>query len=322
MMAGYVQGMRIGHWTDAAAGTGCTVIMPPPRTVGAVDVRGGGASTRETDLLSPYASVQEVTALLFTGGSAFGLSAAAGVVDWCRERDIGYDVGGMATVPIVPAAVIFDLGTTGNARHPRAEDAYAACEAMREGPPARGSVGAGTGATVGKLLGRDGLCKGGVGFAACTTYDGCTVAALVVVNAFGDVFDEAGGVLAGAWRPDMGFVNAPRYALEAPPAHPRLTVGGNTTLACIMTDAALTKPDSGQVARMGAAGLTRVIAPVNTPLDGDAVFVLASGARPGAAVPCGIAAAAAVEGAIRDAVRQATSVRGIPTAAERRAAGP
>lgn len=314
----WVPGVRVGHWTDREAGTGCTVILPPPGTVGAVDVRGGGPGTRESDLLAPVASVQEVTALLFTGGSAYGLSAAAGVMDWCRERGLGYDVG-IATVPIVPAAVIFDLGITGDARHPGPADAYAACEALAEGPPPRGSVGAGTGATVGKLLGREGLCKGGFGVAAVTTYDGATVAALAVVNAFGDVFDERGAVLAGAWDPRLGFVDAPRHALETPPAHPRLAVG-NTTLVCVVTDARLSKTEATQVARMAAAGLTRVIAPVNTPLDGDVVYVLATGTRPGAPVPCGIGAAAATEAAIRDAVRRATPVRGVPTAAMRRAA--
>ncbi len=318
----WIPGVRVGHWTDREAGTGCTVVMPPPGTVGGVDVRGGGASTRETELLSPLAGVQEVTAVLLTGGSAFGLSAASGVVQWCRERGLGYDVGGMATVPIVPAAVIYDLGTTGGRRHPGPEDAREACEAMREEAPARGSVGAGTGATVGKLLGRPGLCKGGLGVAVRGTYDGCTVIAIVVVNAFGDVFDETGAVLAGAWRPDMGFVDAPRYALEAPPLHPRLVVGGaHTTLVCVVTDAALTKTEASQLARMATSGMARAIAPVGTPLDGDVTFALATGARPGAMVACGIAAGVAVEDAVRDAVRSATSVRGIPTAADRRAAG-
>jgi L-aminopeptidase/D-esterase-like protein len=290
-----------------------------------VDVRGGGASTRETDLLAAVSAVSGVTALLLTGGSAFGLSAAAGVVDWCAERGIGHDVG-MARVPIVPAAVIFDLGITGVARVPGPEDARAACDALAEGPPARGSVGAGTGATVGKYFGREGWCKGGLGVASCGTSEGATVVAIAVVNAFGDVFDEEGRVLAGAWEEGIGFVDVPRHALTAPSRHPRLVagVGGgapeNTTLVCVVTDATLTKVEATQMARMAAAGLTRTVAPVNTPFDGDVVFALATGERPGTAIACGIAAATATEAAIRDAVRSATSLRGVPTAAERRAA--
>ena len=154
-----VPGVAVGHLTDAEAGTGCTVVLPPRGTVGAVDVRGGGPSARETDLLSPFASVPDVTALLLTGGSAFGLSAAAGVERWCEERGLGHETG-PARVPIVPAAVIFDLGITGNARRPGPDDAYAACAAAGTGPHPVGSVGAGTGATVGKLLGAGRLVQG------------------------------------------------------------------------------------------------------------------------------------------------------------------
>lgn len=318
-VSGWIPGLRVGHWTDAAAGTGCTVVVPPTGTVAGVDVRGGGASTREGDLLGPLSSVPGITALLLTGGSAYGLSAAAGVVDWCREHGLGHDVG-FTRVPVVPAAVIFDLGISGDARHPGPADARAACEALHEGPPARGSVGAGTGATVGKLFGRDGWCKGGFGVAAATTYAGGTVVAMAVVNAFGDVFDERGAVLAGAWQDGIGFVDAPRHALECPPTHPRLAPG-NTTLVCVVTDAILDRTGAGQVARMAAAGVARAIAPVNTPLDGDVVYVLATGGRVGGVVPDGLAAAAATEAAIRDAVRSATRVRGVPSAAERRAAG-
>ena len=167
-------------------------------------MRGGGPSARETDLLSPFASVPDVTALLLTGGSAFGLSAAAGVERWCEERGLGHETG-PARVPIVPAAVIFDLGITGNARRPGPDDAYAACAAAGTGPHPVGSVGAGTGATVGKLLGQDGWCKGGLGAASVRLRDGTTVAALAVVNAFGDVLDERGEVLAGAWAPGPGL---------------------------------------------------------------------------------------------------------------------
>jgi L-aminopeptidase/D-esterase-like protein len=206
-------GFRIGNWTDADAGTGCTVIVPPAATVGAVDIRGGGASTRETELLAPHTPLSEVTALLLSGGSAFGLDAAAGVVRWCREQKIGYDVG-IARIPIVPAAVVFDLGISGNLRHPGPDDAYAACVAAAARPPECGSVGAGTGATVGKLFGCEGWCKGGLGTAAAQALDGARVAVIAVVNAFGDILDETGGVLAGAWREPDGFVDARRAGIR------------------------------------------------------------------------------------------------------------
>ena len=154
-MVSGIEGVRVGHWTDAAAGTGCTVILPPPGTVGAVEVRGGGPATRETELLAPLSSVHDLTALLFTGGSAFGLDAASGVVRWCEDHGLGHETG-IARVPIVPAAAIYDLGITANARRPGPDDGYAACEAAAPGPHAVGSVGAGTGATVGKLRGQAG----------------------------------------------------------------------------------------------------------------------------------------------------------------------
>ena len=312
-----VEGFRVGHWTDAAAGTGCTVIVPPPETVAAVDVRGGGPGARETDLLAPLASVQHATALLFTGGSAFGLDAAGGVMRWCEEEGLGYDVGPVR-VPIVPAAVIFDLGVTENARRPGAEEGYAACVAASGGPHALGSVGAGTGATVGKLRAKAGWCKGGVGTAVRRLHDGATVAVLVVANAWGDVLDERGEVLAGAADPEGGFLGAAARVLELPPEHPRLAAPEATTLACVATDARFTRVEAGQVARMAQAGLCRAVSPVNTPFDGDAVFCLATGARPASVLAVGVAAADALAAAVRDGVRRATAVRGVPTAAQRR----
>lgn len=316
-----VEGVRVGHWTDAAAGTGCTVILPPPGTIGAVEVRGGGPATRETELLSPLSSVPDVTALLLTGGSAFGLDAATGVVRWCEEQGIGHETG-IARVPIVPAAAIFDLGITGNARRPGPDDGYAACRAAAPGPHAVGSVGAGTGATVGKLRGQAGWCKGGLGAASRTLFDGTRVTALAVVNCWGDVLDESGGVLAGAFDPERGFLVASERVIDSPPVHPRLAAPGNTTLACVVTDGRLSRADAGMVARMSHAGMARAVSPVHTPIDGDAAFCLATGTRPVSVFACGVAAAEAVAAAIRDAVRHATAVRGVPTAAERRSAIP
>jgi L-aminopeptidase/D-esterase-like protein len=285
-------------------------------TVGGVDVRGGGPGTRETDLLGPLATVAQVTALVFAGGSAFGLDAASGAVRWCEEQGLGFDVG-FARVPIVPSAIIFDLGMSANGRRPGADDGYRACQAASPEPHAVGSVGAGTGATVGKLLGREGWCKGGLGSATRTTYDGATVAALCVVNAFGDIIDERGEVLAGAWHPDHGFVRAWEHALTHPASHPRLEAPESTTLCCIATDGRLTKSEATHVARMAQAGICRAVSPVHTPLDGDVSYCLATGQRPVSVTTCGIAAAEAAAAAVRDAVLQATSVRGVPTGPER-----
>lgn len=314
-----VPGVRVGHWSDAAAGTGCTVVLPPPGTVGAVEVRGGGPATRDVDLLAPLASVAEVTALLLSGGSAFGLDAASGVMRWCEERGLGHDTIA-ARVPIVPTACIFDLGITGNARRPGPDDGYAACAAATEGPHAVGSVGAGTGATVGKLRAREGWCKGGLGAGARRLHDGTIVAALAVVNAWGDIIDERGEVIAGAVGEDGRFVRAWERVIDSPPMHPRLAAAEHTTLVCVVTDARLTRPEAAIVARMTHDGLARAVAPVHTPIDGDAAFCLATGARPASAFTVGVAAAEAASAAIRDAVRHATSVRGVPTGAERAAA--
>jgi L-aminopeptidase/D-esterase-like protein len=314
-----VAGVRVGHWTDADAGTGCTVVLPPPGTVAAVEVRGGGPATRETELLGPYSAVQSITALLLTGGSAFGLAAASGVVAWCEERGLGHETG-IAPVPVVPAAAVYDLGITANARRPGPEEGYAACEAAAHGPHAVGSVGAGTGATVGKLRGRDGWCKGGLGAGARTLYDGVSVSALAVVNAWGDVLGRDGEVIAGASHPDRGFLVASERVVDSPPEHPRLAAPTNTTLACVVTDARLTRVEAAMVARMAHSGMARAVSPVHTPIDGDAAFCLATGERPASVFACGVAAAEAVADAVRDAVTSATTVRGVPTGAERRAA--
>lgn len=318
-MVSAIEGVRVGHWTDAAAGTGCTVIVPPPGTMGAVEVRGGGPATRETALLDPLSAVEGVTALLLTGGSAFGLDAASGVVRWCEERGLGHDTG-VARVPIVPAAAIYDLGISGNGRRPGPAEGYAACEAARAGVHAVGSVGAGTGATVGKLRGQAGWCKGGLGAAGLTLHDGVNVAAIVVVNAWGDVLDESGQVLAGAFDPERGFLVATDRVIDSAPQHPRLGAPSNTTLACVVTDGRLTRAEAAMVARMAHAGMARAVSPVHTPIDGDAAFCLATGTRPASVFACGVAAAEAVSAAIRDAVRSATAVRGVMTGADRRSA--
>jgi L-aminopeptidase/D-esterase-like protein len=313
-----VPGVKVGHWTDTDAGTGCTAIILPPGTRGGVDVRGGGPASRETDLLRPEATVPVVSAIVLSGGSAFGLDTAGGVMAWCEEQGLGVDTG-IALVPIVPAASLFDLGITGNARRPGAAEGRLAAEAAGDGPHAVGSVGAGTGATVGKCHGRDHWCKGGLGAASVRLASGATVAAMAVVNAFGDVLDEQGQVLAGAWEDGRGFVDSRREMLDGAARHARLAAMGNTTLCVVATDARIDKTGCTHLARQAHAGLARAIAPYGTALDGDIAFAVSTGDVGVNPVVLGNAVAEMAAAAARDAVRSATSVRGVPTAAERRA---
>ncbi len=314
-----VPGVRVGHWTDPSVPTGCTVVIPPVEMVGAIDVGGGGASTRETALFTPGFGARTVSALLLSGGSAFGLAAADGVMRWCEENGRGIDTG-PARVPIVPAAVIYDLGIGGSHR-PGPEEGYAACAVASSEPHAIGCVGAGTGATVGKWHAQDGWCKGGLGAASDRTPAGYTVAALAVVNAFGDILDESGDVLAGVWVPGEGFPGAPALARHERPVHHRLVEaeGQNTTLVVVVTDAPIGAIGAGQVARMCRAGLGRTVSPVNTPIDGDVTFSLAMPGSANAFV-VGMLASEVVAAAIRAGVRAATSLCGVPTAHERRGA--
>lgn len=310
-----IPGLRVGHWTDAQGGTGCTAVIPPRGMMGAVDVRGGGASVRETELLDPRSGAREVSAIMLSGGSAFGLASADGAMRWCEEQGIGLATGAGMLVPIVPAAVIFDLGITANLRRPGSADGYAACAAATDAPHAVGSVGAGTGATLGKWNGRDGWCKGGLGAASARLPSGHIVAVLAVVNAFGDVLDEDGSVLAGAWIDGRGFIGAAHAARTAPPQHPRLQ-GTNTTLLCIATNAPVGAVGAGQLARAASTGAARSISPVATSLDGDVAFALAPDGTDPPFVASVVGADVAAE-AIRSAVREATTIRGVPTAAER-----
>ena len=300
-------GFAVGHWSDPEGGTGCTVVLPPPETRGGVCVHGGGPGTRETDTLRPLANAQEANAILITGGSAFGLAAADGVVRWLEEHGRGYDTP-YGRVPLVPAAVIYDLPSgSGPDVRPGPEAGYAACEAAEPGVPVRGAVGAGTGATVGKILGRDRARPGGVGYAALVTGTGHTVAAVAAVNAAGDVIDEDGSVLAGP-RGEEGEVLRGAELIAAMEAPPQFRVPeGNSTPVCVCTDAALDKRGCSMVARAATAGLGRAVDPVFTPVDGDVVFCLASGREetdPFAPFQIGAAAATVTAAAVRDAVRQ------------------
>jgi L-aminopeptidase/D-esterase-like protein len=308
-------GFVVGHWTDREAATGCTVVLPPPEgATAAADVRGGGPGTRELDLLDPLANPNRIHAVLLTGGSAFGLAAADGVVRWLESAGRGYETPG-GLVPLVPAAVVYDLMSGDPSRRPGPAEGEAACERAVE-EPELGSVGAGTGAAVGKLRGREFAVKGGVGLSAQHLPQGAKLTALAVVNAVGDVIAEDGTVLAGARGDDGSFIGTTqqlRTRLIEPPQYRRGEPTENTTLVCLATDAALSKTDCGIVAKMAHAGMARAVDPVHSAADGDVVFALASGAA--AAVDpliAGVVGAALTAEAIRDACRQATSVAGIP----------
>jgi L-aminopeptidase/D-esterase-like protein len=303
-------GFAVGHWSNSKAQTGCTVVISPPSTRAGVDVRGGGPGTRETEILSPTANAEEANAVVLSGGSAFGLAAADGVTRWLEEHGRGYATTA-GLVPIVPAAVIYDLRRGRADVRPGPEEGYAACEAAREGIPRRGRLGAGSGAAVAKLDGPGGASPGGVGYAALRLGTGETVAAVTVVNAAGDVLAEDGSLIAGPRDASgaMSRSSARIPAMEGPPAWTKTDAPeGSTTLVCVCTDATLTKPACGAVARMASAGIARAVDPVFSPVDGDVVFCLASGRdemRSWAVMVVGSAAATVTAAAIRDAVRQA-----------------
>ncbi len=272
-----VAGIEVGHFTDARRPTGCSVVMARGGAVAGVDVRGAAPGTRETDLLEPGNLVQQVHAVLLCGGSAFGLAAADGVVQWLEQQRIGLQVLPSVYLPLVPAAVLFDL-TVGDPRiRPTAEAGFAACSAASTDHPAEGSVGAGAGATVGKLFGLDRSMRGGIGTASITVA-GVTVGALVACNALGDVIDpDTAQVLAGARTPDGRYLLDSRQALiRGVPPTPVLA-GSNTTIGVIATDALLTKVQARKLAQLGHDGLARSINPAHGMSDGDTIFALGTG---------------------------------------------
>jgi L-aminopeptidase/D-esterase-like protein len=269
-----VAGLRVGHFTLEARATGCSVVLCPEGAVCGVDVRGGAPGTRETDLLRSENVVDRVHAVLLTGGSAFGLDAAGGVMRWLEEHGHGLPVG-TARIPIVPAAVLFDLWTGDPRIRPDADAGYAACEAAGTQPTAMGSVGAGAGAMVGKLWGIGRAMKGGIGGASITV-DGITVGALVAVNAVGDVIDGQGRVLAGARTADGTGLLGSSEALARGDIPARLVAGTATTIGVVATDAVLTKAQANKLATLAHHGLSRAIDPL-TMHDGDTLFALGTG---------------------------------------------
>jgi L-aminopeptidase/D-esterase-like protein len=311
-----VADLLVGHAAANGRTTGCTVVLCPQGVVCGVAVRGGAPGTRETDLLRPENTVDRVHAVLLTGGSAFGLDAAGGVMRWLDERGHGLAVG-PARVPIVPAAVLFDLWL-GDARiRPDATTGHAACVAASALPPAQGNAGAGLGATVGKFFGIERAMKGGIG-SASVQLGGIRVAALVAVNAIGDVLDETGRVIAGARSEDGRRLIGATPALLAGAGPARIMAGMATTVGVVATDAVLSKAQATQLASLSHHGLARAVSPI-TASDGDTLFALATGGsgRTGDLSALGALAAEVVARAIRNAVWAAQPLADPPLPAAR-----
>jgi len=308
-----IPGIHVGHYTDLEAGTGCTVVLCDRPAVGGVDARGGAPATRETDLLRPMHMVQHANAILLTGGSAFGLEAAGGVMRYLEERGIGFETG-IARVPIVPGAAIFDLALGSSSVRPDARAGYSACEQASSGPIAQGNVGGGTGATVGKLFDPSCAVKGGLGSASTLLPNGTLVGALVVVNAVGEIVDpQTGQSIAGE---------------RQPPDHDPHTLNpfGNSTIAVVATNASLSKEWTNKIAQMAHDGLAQAIRPVHTLFDGDIVFALALGEEPQTHIDpalmaaqvsmIGATAATTLARAVVKAIRHATALHGVPAASQ------
>ena len=312
-----VAGIKVGHFTDTRRPTGCTVVLVEAGATCGVDVRGGAPGTRETDLLDPMNTVQQVHAVVLSGGSAFGLDSASGVVRWLEERGIGFPAG-PARVPIVPAAILFDLAIGDATVRPDAAGGYAAARAAAPGPVAEGNVGAGAGATVGKLFGFDRAMKAGLGTASVTLPGGAVVAALAAVNAAGDVVDPSSGqIVAGARNAAGDSFEDTTKALLAGRA-PAGLKGESTVLVVVATNVALTKTEATKVAQMAHDGLARAVNPVHTPWDGDTVFALSVGSAsvPGGVLVVGAVAAEVTARAIVRGARLAQGLPGLPAAAD------
>jgi len=310
-----VPGLRVGHWTERRAATGCTVVLCEAGAVAAVDVRGGAPGTRETDVLRPGNLVDRVHGVLLSGGSAFGLDAATGVMRFLEERGVGFPTPG-GPVPIVVGAVLYDLSIGRADVRPDADAGYAACRAARAGRFAQGSVGAGTGATVGKALGPARAVKGGVGSAAEVLPGGVVVGALAAVNCFGEVVEpDTGRVLAGPRDEKGGFagtLDVLRPSAKGPSSP--LFGATNSTIGVVATNARLTHEQAYRLAVMAHDGLARAVRPAHTLVDGDVFFALATGAGEATAnvIALGALAARAVERAIMRGVTEARGLAGVP----------
>lgn len=307
-----VPGIKVGHYTDEVALTGCTVVLCEDGAVAGVDVRGSAPGTRETDLLRPTNLVEKVQAILLSGGSAFGLDAAGGVMRFLEERGYGHETS-VGKVPIVPAAIIFDLNVGDPRKRPVAENGYQACLAASSGEVAEGCVGAGTGATVGKVLGIRRATKSGLGTASRILADGLIVGALVVVNAVGDVVDPWTGKLLAGPRDEQGkgFISTVELLADGGVVRSK-TLAENTTLGVVATNAALSKEQVNKVAQMAQDGVARCIKPSHTMHDGDVMFALSLGDKRADVTVVGAVAAEVVAEAIVRAVQKAKTMGGIP----------
>ncbi len=322
-----VPGIEVGHAQDEEALTGCTVVLCRKGAVAGVDVRGGAPGTRETDLLNPVNLVEKVHAVLLAGGSAFGLEAAGGVMRYLEERRIGFNAG-VARVPIVPAAILFDLNLGRKDVRPTAEMGYQACLAASTAAPSEGNVGAGCGASVGKLFGTALAMKSGLGSASLRIGGGLVVGAIVAVNALGDVIDPVGGeILAGLRSGRVGPVRVggkgyfadTLSVMKRPIARGvlRFATRSNTVIGVVATNARLTKSEATRVAQMAQDGVARAVRPAHTMLDGDTIFALSTAQRAADVTSVGAFAAEALTQAILRAVRAAAAAGGLPAHANR-----
>ncbi len=320
-----IPGIRVGHATDLEHATGCTVVLCPQGTVGGVDVRGSAPGTRETDLLRPGNLVNEVHAILLSGGSAYGLDAASGVMRYLEESGTGYEIG-QVVVPIVPGAIIFDLGLGSSSVRPTADDGYTACQSAVSDEVEEGTVGAGTGATVAKARGLSYAVKGGLGTCSRDLGDGLLVSAIAVVNAWGDVVDpESCRVIAAPRTEDNdGYHNTIELMVSPPSERPQgaqATAEGNTTIGVLATNASLNKEQANKLAERGQDGVALAVRPSHTMVDGDTVFALATGAWPGRVdrmqlTRLGAVAAFVMAQAIVRGVTQASGLAGVPSVRE------
>lgn len=310
-----VGGLRVGHSTDTVSLTGCTVIICDATMTGGVDVRGSATGTREIELLRPTHLIQHVHAVLLSGGSAYGLDAAAGVMRYLEENDRGYDVK-VARIPIVPAAILFDLALGDPTARPDADMGYRACIDSTSGEFHRGNIGAGAGATVGKVFGMRYATKAGLGTASLTLARGIKVGAIVAVNALGDVRDPIlGKIIAGARNPEgAGFADTEK-TMRGDLSNTMLN-SNNTVIGLVATNARLNKEETNKLAQMASNGIARTIAPAHTSYDGDVIFALSNAdsnlSAPVSAI--GLVAAQAISLAVLDAVRCAEGVQGLPAA--------
>ena len=322
-----VPGIKVGHVTDETALTGCTVILCEDGAVGGVDQRGGAPGTRETDLLRPMHMVERVHAVVLAGGSAYGLDSASGVMKFLEEKGIGYNTG-VARVPIVPAAILFDLAIGDPAIRPDARMGYQACQNASSAPPAEGNAGAGTGCTIGKILGQGQSMKSGIGSSSAEIGSGVNVGAIVAVNAFGDVIDpDDGQIIAGVRSTKIGPVKLGGDGYFANTLEVMKSMAGrailgfasraNTVIGVVATNAKLDKNEANKVAQMAHNGLARTIRPAHTMFDGDTIFALASGKKKADVNVVGTFAVEVVTQAVLRAVRAAVSAGGLPGAGDK-----